>query len=104
MCGKTNVPDSIKAWVGLFAVGNFVEHYTEIMLHTLFPTRRFKMREPHGRRRRNEIIRMSVCIRLDAKSSEEDIGDSGSDSESESDEIDDNDIKIWKEEVGFSDF
>ncbi len=55
-----------------------------------------------GRRRRNEVIK----DHLDDESSDEDIGDSDSVYVSwcdrESDEIDDNDIKIWKEEMGFS--
>ncbi len=69
---KRMFPDSRRAWVGLFAVGNFAEHYAEVILHTLFPTSHFEMREsvvPRkrkcGRRRRNEVIEDStVAMRI----------------------------------------
>ncbi len=32
---QRSLPNQLKAWVGLFADGNFAEHYTEVMLNTL---------------------------------------------------------------------
>ncbi len=33
---KRIFPDSMKAWVELFALGNFVEHYTQAIINTLY--------------------------------------------------------------------
>ncbi len=120
---KRMFPDSMKAWIGLFADDNFAEHYTEVILHTLSDTSYSKKRKSvvprkvrrRGRRRRNEVIEAI----LDAESSEDDIDDNwereASDQENDNvswyinnddsdrysdDEINDNDIKIWKEEIG----
>ena len=35
---QRSLPDQIKAWVGLFAVGNFAEHYAEVMTNSLIGT------------------------------------------------------------------
>ncbi len=35
---QRSLPNQLKAWVGLFADGNFAEHYTEVMLSTLSKT------------------------------------------------------------------
>ena len=107
---KQMFSDSMRAWVGLFTVGSFAEHHTEIILRTLSDMSYFEKEKSvvprkvrrRGRRRRNEVIEAI----LDAESSEDDIDDDwrrrGSDHESanDSDEINDNDIKIWKEEIG----
>ncbi len=107
---KRMFSDSMRVWVGLFTVRNFAEHHTEVILRTLFDMSYFEKEKSvvpqkvrrRGRRRRNEVIEAI----LDAESSEDDIDDDwrcrGSDHESAnySDEINDNDIKIWKEEIG----
>ncbi len=111
--------DAMKAWVELFAPNEFAaEHYTQMIMNTLSDMSYFgkkksvvsqKMRR--SRRRRNKVIEDG----LDAESSsDEDIGDSDSnsvdvswcdcESANDSDEINDNDIKRWKEEMEFSDF
>ena len=68
----------MRAWVGLFTVGNFAEHHTEVILRTLSNMSYFEKEKSvvprkvrrRGRRRRNEVIEAI----LDAESSEDDIG------------------------------
>ncbi len=36
-----SLPDQLRTWVGLFAVGNFAEHYTEVMKSSLIGTNYF---------------------------------------------------------------
>ncbi len=114
---KRMFPDAMKAWVELFAPNEFAaEHYTQMIMNTLSDMSYFGKKKSvvsrktrPGRRRQNEVIE----DRLDAESSsDEDIGDSDSvdvswcdcKSANNSDEINDNDIKICKEVMEFSDF
>ena len=38
---RRSLPDQLRAWVGLFAVGNFAEHYAEVMINSLTKTNYF---------------------------------------------------------------
>ncbi len=38
---QRSLPDQLRAWVDLFAIGNFVEHYTEVMINSLTKTNYF---------------------------------------------------------------
>ena len=46
-CKQHSLPHQIRAWVGLFANGNFVEHYTEVMLNTLLKMGYYNKHDNH---------------------------------------------------------
>ena len=39
---QRSLPDQLRAWVGLFAIGNFAEHYAEVMINSLIKTNYLK--------------------------------------------------------------